>query len=69
MPCQRQDVGAALRQRRYPHFDRIEPVIQVLAELPGGDQRRQVGIGRADDAHLHRALAVAAEVDERLAER
>jgi hypothetical protein len=61
MPRQRQDVVRALRQRRQAQFDRVQPVEQVFAEAPGGDQRLQVGIGRADDAHFHAAFAIAAQ--------
>ena len=61
MPCQREDVVGALRQWRQPQFDRVEPVKEILAELARSDQRRQVGIGGADHAHLHLALAIAAE--------
>ena len=64
VPRQRQDVVGALGQRRQLQFDRVEPVVEVLAELAGADQRRQVGVGRADHAHLDLALAVAAQALE-----
>src|SRR5690606_24662582 len=54
----------ALGQRRQPQLDRVEAVEQVLAERTLADQRGQVGIGRADDAYLDLALAVAAEALE-----
>ena len=41
------------RQRRQPQLDHVEAVVQVLAERAGADHRRQVGVGRADHAHLH----------------
>src|SRR5690606_14055484 len=62
--CERQDVVGALGQRRQPQLDRVEAVEQVFAERTLADQRGQVGIGRADDAYLDLALAVAAEALE-----
>jgi hypothetical protein len=57
----RQDVVAAFGERRQRELDRVEPVEQVLAELAAADHARQVGVGRADDAHLDLAFAVAAQ--------
>src|SRR3546814_14996430 len=61
VPRQRQDVARACAERRQAQFDAVEAVEQVLAEAAVGDQRGEVGVGRADDAHRDAALAVAAQ--------
>ena len=48
---QRQDVIAALGQRRYPQLDHVEAVEKIFAELTLADQRRQIRVGCADHAH------------------
>src|SRR6185503_19338169 len=53
--CELQDLLAPLAQRRQPDLDGIDPEQQVLTETAVPDQRGQVRIGRADDAHV-RAL-------------
>ena len=61
MARQRQDVVGSRGERRQRQLDRVEAVVQVLAELSGADHRLKVGVGRADDAHLDGALAVGAQ--------
>ncbi|TSE28203.1 hypothetical protein Tther_02252 [Tepidimonas thermarum] len=58
------DGGQVLRvvaQRRGVDGDDVEPVVQVVAELPGLHQARQVFVGGADDAHVHRLLGGGAD--------
>src|SRR6185369_3085752 len=50
------DVVAAFAQRRHPELDHVQAVEQVLAEAPAGDQRSEVLVGRADDAHVDGVL-------------
>ncbi|MCY1399740.1 hypothetical protein D9M71_148030 [compost metagenome] len=57
---QQRDVLAALAQRRNPQLDDVQPVVQVLAEAPGGDFGGQVLVRRAEDAHVHRHFLLAA---------
>ena len=61
---QRQDVAGAVGQRRQRQLDRVEAVIEVFAERAVADHRRQVGVGGADHAHAHAALAVGAQTLE-----
>ena len=45
---EQRDVAAALAQRRQLDREAVEPVEQVLAELPGGRQRVEVLVGGGD---------------------
>ena len=49
---QRQDVAGSLAQRRQFETDDIEPVVQVLAEVPGIDRPLQLHVGRRQHAHV-----------------
>jgi hypothetical protein len=49
---QRRHVLAPLAQWRQRDRHHVEPVVQVLAEVAPGDQRRQALVGRRDDAHV-----------------
>ena len=61
---QRQDVVAAFGQRRQAHLDHVEAVVQVLAEQAVAHHGLQVGVGRAQHAHLHVARLVGAQALE-----
>ena len=64
-PCDHDGIAAAIPQRRDPHGDLADPVIQVLAELAGLDHRGGVLVGGADDAHVDRdAVASADALDD-----
>ena len=45
---QQQHVVAALAQRRHRDLDDVQPVVQILAELPALDLLAQVAVGRRD---------------------
>ena len=49
---QRQDVFAALAQRRDPERNHAQPEVQVRAEFAGRDFAPQLAIGRRHDAHV-----------------
>jgi hypothetical protein len=55
------NVVAQFAQWRHAQWQYIEPVIQVLAELAGLDQRCQVLVSGTDDAHIDRVFRRAAE--------
>ncbi len=61
MMRQRQDVVGPFGERRDAQLDEIQAIEQVLAEPALGNGRAQIGVGRADDAHLHLARDAAAE--------
>ena len=50
------NVLAHLAQRRHRELDHVQPVVEVLAEVAGLDQRRELLVRRADDAHVDRLL-------------
>ena len=56
---QHREIPAARAQRRDLEIERVDPVVEILAEQPVGDARAQVAVGRRDDAHvdLHRVVA------------
>src|SRR5437870_12030090 len=45
----RRDILAHLTQARHGELDDVQPVEQILAELSGVDQRRQLLVRRADN--------------------
>ena len=57
-------VARALAQRRQLDGDRAQPVVQVLAEQPLADQRRQVPVRGREHAHVDADLRRAADVAE-----
>ena len=61
---QRQDVLAALAQRRHADVEDVEAVVEVEAERAALDLVGQVLVGRRDDAHVDREIARAAEPPE-----
>src|SRR5688572_28577038 len=46
------NVGMTLAQRRQLDSDDVEPVVEVLPEVPGVDLTRKVLIGRGDDSGI-----------------
>ena len=58
---QDRDVLAPLAQRRQVDRDDVEPVEEVVAELPLGDQRAQVALAARDDPDVDRNLPRPAE--------
>ena len=54
-PRERQDVVAALAQRRHVQLDDLEPVVEVLAEGAARDAVGEVAVGGGHDAHVDRA--------------
>ena len=52
--AERWQVLAPLPQRRDHDLDHIEPVVQVLPEAAGLYIGRQIPVGGAHDAHIHR---------------
>ena len=49
---QRQDIFAALAQRRYIHFKYMDPVVQIGTETSGGHFGSQIAVGRGQKAHM-----------------
>jgi hypothetical protein len=49
---ERRDVCLAFAQRGHDELDYIEPIVEVLAELPRLDCRGEIAVGRCDDAHI-----------------
>ena len=46
------NVLAAVAQRRQPHFDDVEAVVEVAPEPAGGDFGTEIAIGRGDHVHV-----------------
>ena len=57
---EQRDVLAAFAQRRHAQLDHVQAVVEVLAELARLDQRGEVLVGGADDAHVDRILLAVA---------
>ena len=64
---EQRDVPAALAQRRHVQRDHREPVEEVLAEAPGGDQVLEVAVGGGDHPHVDAHRLAAADPLEALA--
>src|SRR5262249_26837391 len=58
------DVLAPLSQRRRAEADDVEPVIEVLTESAGADQRLEFLVGRRDDPDIDRDRLRAADALE-----
>jgi hypothetical protein len=58
---QRQDLAAALAQRRNGQRDAVQPVVQVLPESPRCDLRLQIAVRGRDEAHVDRTRLDAAD--------
>jgi hypothetical protein len=56
-----EDVLAAGPQRRHLQLERVEAVVEVAAELPLGDERRQAAVGRSHDPDVDLLGLVAAD--------
>ena len=52
MACQLGGVVHAVTQRRNANRHHIQPVIQVFAKLPGGDQLPQIHMRGGDNPHV-----------------
>ena len=63
---QRQDVLAALAQRRQENRDNRQPVVKVLAEAAVAHRALQVPIGRRNHAHIHLLVADPAHAPDHL---
>src|SRR2546427_8323096 len=50
---EQQQILGALRKRRKLEFNRAEPEIEVLSELPLPGHLLQVAVGSRHDAHIH----------------
>jgi hypothetical protein len=50
--CQQGNVVAPLAQGRHPDIDDVEPIIEVLTEVPFLDLLLEVAIGRRYDPHV-----------------
>ena len=59
--AQRGKVFAALAQRGNHHLDDVEAVVEILPETPRLHVGRQVAVGGAHDAHIHRLFLRGAE--------
>src|SRR3977135_2805692 len=59
-----QNVRFALAQRRHKNREDIEPVIEILAKLPGGDGFLDVFVGGRDQPHVDLDSLRAAETFE-----
>ena len=53
LPGQEGDILDALPQARHRQLNDIEPIVQVLPEMPARHEFVQVLVGRAQDAHIH----------------
>ena len=49
---EQRDVFFPLAQRRQLHRDHVQPVEEILTELPFGDQLREVAVGRCDHPNV-----------------
>ena len=49
---QQQDVGLALAQRRHEDREHVQPVVEILAELAGGDRLLEILVGGGDQADV-----------------
>ena len=56
--------SAALAQRRQVHGNDVQPVVEVLAEVPFLDQLHEIGVGRGDHPDVDAARLVAADTFE-----
>ena len=58
---ERDDVAAALAQRRQRHREHGQAMVEILAEAPLADGDAQVLVGRRHDPHVHGLVARGAE--------
>jgi hypothetical protein len=56
-----QDVAAALPQRRDHHPEKVQPVVQVFAELSFRDRQLEIAVGRRDDPDVDGDEMIAAD--------
>jgi hypothetical protein len=61
---QERDVAVALAQRRDPDRDRVQAVVQILAEPTGLDLGAQIAVGGRQEADVDRAGREAAEAED-----
>jgi hypothetical protein len=61
---QERDIGPPLAERRHREGEDVEPVIEVLAERPGGDRGGQVAVRRGDHADVDADRLAAADALE-----
>ena len=64
MLCQEHRVGGMFAQRRHPHRDDLEPVIQVLPKLAARHSRLDVLVGHRDHPDIHADVPRAADAPE-----
>src|SRR5688572_20348511 len=62
---QQRQVFLALAQRRQLHREDVQPVEQILAQLPALDRLDRHDVGGGDDPHVDRLLGAPAEAPER----
>jgi hypothetical protein len=55
------DVLAARPQRRHAELERVEAVVEVLAELALRDERHQAAVGGHDETDVHAARVLSAD--------
>ena len=58
------DLAAPLAERRHRHFDDLEAIVQILAELRTDHHQLEVAVRGGDDPHVHVDRSVAAELRE-----
>ena len=61
---QRRQIGEPLAQRRQPHLDDRQPVVEVGAELVGAHLLAQAAVGGGDQPHVHRHVVVGADAPD-----
>ena len=61
------DVLGPLAQRRQVHREHVDPVVQILAKIPRGDECVEITIRRGDDTHVDAPVRVVADAAELLA--
>src|SRR5262249_33099200 len=58
---QQQAVALPLAQRWHAYGDLADPVVEIVAEVAGADQRLELAVGCADDAQIERDRRAAAD--------
>ena len=58
---EQQDVGLALAQRRHEDREHVQAIVEILAEIAGGDGLFEVLVGGGDEPHVRRDRLGAAQ--------
>src|SRR5947209_8664662 len=61
---EKRHVVGPVAQRGERHGDRVDAIVQVLAELAGAHRLREIAVGRGHDAYVHPARPRATDAEE-----